>query len=118
MNTKVAVAFLLLNLGMRNHVVAQKAMGTTENPATITIQVLGAVNHPGKFTLSPNATILDALTSAGGQTDFAVLSQVQVHHQSLPNQPVIINVSSILKGTSKNYLLCDGDTIRFKQEVY
>jgi predicted Ser/Thr protein kinase len=43
---------------------------------TIQLTVHGAVARPGKYTLRPDATLLDALAAAGGWTDKAKLDEV------------------------------------------
>ena len=51
------------------------------DPATVEVQVLGAVNKPATYYVPPNgSSILNLLTQAGGPLPNAELSQVQVMH--------------------------------------
>lgn len=78
------------------------------------ISILGEVDHSGTFTMTPNMTILQALSDAGGFTPFAKLSDIYIlrmvngHEQKLP-----FNYKRVLKGANPRQvlLLRSGDTI-------
>ena len=48
---------------------------------SITVNVMGAVNRPGTFTLSAFATVFHALYMAGGPTEIGTLRSIKVYRQ-------------------------------------
>jgi competence protein ComEA len=58
-------------------------MPETANPEQITrIYIGGAVNHPGFYPLKPGDSIEDLIQAAGGNTDSADLSQIELYFPS------------------------------------
>jgi polysaccharide export outer membrane protein len=51
---------------------------SVEETRPISISVLGEVTHPGSYALADSATVLQALASAGGLTDFAATDRIFV----------------------------------------
>lgn len=76
--------------------------------------VLGESSRPGAFDLSPNMTVLDALSTAGGFTQFAKKTKIYVLRKEgdkLVRYP--FNYKDVLVGKhmEQNILLKNGDTI-------
>lgn len=98
-----------------------------ENPAvsvsvkavnSYNIYVLGEVNHPGKYPLKAYATVLQAISMAGGFSQFASENSMQVVRRVTKDgrtQEIRIPVQydSLLssKGAEFNFILRSGDTI-------
>lgn len=76
--------------------------------------VLGEVNHPGKFQLKDNVTVVDAITSAGGVTTRASSKTAYIIRGD-PKKPqrIPFNVNKFLKSAdmSQNMALLPGDVI-------
>ncbi len=99
-----------------------------ENPAvSVNVQevnsynifVLGEVNQPGKFPLKSYSTVLQAISMAGGFTQFAAENGIQVvrHQINKDGQSqeirIPVNYDSLLSedGAEYNFILHPGDTI-------
>jgi polysaccharide export outer membrane protein len=68
---------------------------------TITVYVTGEMNSPGAIEVTPNATLLQVIASAGGPTRFAAMSRVQLRRvdgRSGQETVLQINVQDILEG--------------------
>jgi polysaccharide export outer membrane protein len=78
------------------------------------VYVTGEVTRPGAFPLLPNMTVLQALTSAGGFTQFARTKKIYVL-RSESGRPVkhLFNYNDVVKGNRQedNIVLQPGDTI-------
>jgi polysaccharide export outer membrane protein len=78
------------------------------------VYVTGEVTRPGAFPLLPNMTVLQALTSAGGFTQFARTKKIYVL-RSESGKPVKhpFNYNDVVKGNRQedNIVLQPGDTI-------
>lgn len=78
------------------------------------VYVLGEVNRGGAFPLLPNMTVLQALSSAGGFTQFADLKNIYVLRTEGGKQVKYpFNYRDAIKGerTEQNIVLRPGDTI-------
>ncbi len=78
------------------------------------IYILGEVNRSGAFTLLPNMTVLQALSGAGGFTQFASLKEIYVLRTEGGKQVKYpFNYKEVVRGETprQNYLLKPGDTI-------
>ena len=78
------------------------------------IYIVGEVNHAGAFTLVPNMTVLEALSSAGGCSPFA--KQTKIYILRLESGQEVrrpFNFKEVLSGQrmEQNILLKAGDTI-------
>src|SRR2546430_298219 len=78
------------------------------------IYIVGEVNHAGAFTLVPNMTVLEALSSAGGCSPFA--KQTKIYILRLENGQEVrrpFNFKEVLSGQrmEQNFLLKASDTI-------
>ena len=76
--------------------------------------ILGEVNHAGAIPLLPGMTVLQALSNAGGFSEFANLKGIYVTR--IENGTPVkypFNYKKVIKGqdTSQNIILKPGDTI-------
>lgn len=93
---------------------APKAPTGPIEPATIDIYVLGEVSKPGKLTIEPGTTLLQAFSQMGGVTPFAATKRIQLRRSDSGSEKIYpMNYEAILAGTSRNGLtaLRDGDVI-------
>jgi len=78
------------------------------------IYVIGEVNHGGPFPLLPNMTVIQALASAGGFTQFANLKNIYVkRNEGGKEVRYPFNYKDVIKGrrTDQDIVLKPGDTI-------
>jgi polysaccharide export outer membrane protein len=76
--------------------------------------ILGEVGRPGAFTLLPNMTVLQALSSAGGFSQFADTKNIYVLRSENGKQVKLpFNYRDVVKGqrVEQNIVLKPGDTI-------
>ncbi|MFH1088521.1 MAG: helix-hairpin-helix domain-containing protein [Patescibacteria group bacterium] len=70
------------------------------NQPTITVDIAGAINQPGVYTLTDGQIVEDAITMAGGLADTADLTLMAK----------IINRAALIQNHSKIYIPIKGDT--------
>jgi polysaccharide export outer membrane protein len=78
------------------------------------VYVLGEVAHPGAVVLTPDMTVLQALTTAGGPTPYAKKSKMYVLRTDGGKQTKLpFNYKEVVKGlaTDQNVVLEPGDTL-------
>jgi polysaccharide export outer membrane protein len=77
------------------------------------IYVLGEVRSPGKYLVKSGTTFLQAITLAGGFTEFASKNKVMVRRKNNDNSEKIISIkyNDILSGLQNNVMMFPGDTI-------
>jgi len=75
--------------------------------------VIGEVNHPGPIALLPNMTALQALSTAGGPTQFANDKRAYLmRHEGEKDSTYPLNYRALLRGDMRgNIVLKSGDTI-------
>lgn len=83
-------------LGTNNAVNQTSQVKPTANSATatgkVTVDVKGAVNKPGVYTLPKTSRVQEAITAAGGQTNQADMRQVNLAKELMDQQMVYIPV--------------------------
>ena len=77
------------------------------------VYLLGEVTKPGPVEMSPGMTLLEAVASAGGVTDFANQKKVYIlRKENGAQQKIPVNYKVALKGNGDlNVVLKPGDTI-------
>jgi polysaccharide export outer membrane protein len=77
------------------------------------IYVLGEVRSPGKYLVKSGTTFLQAITLAGGFTEFASKNKVIVRRRNNDNSEKVISIKyrDILSGMQSNVMMFPGDTI-------
>jgi len=78
-----------------------------------TVSVIGAVNNPGNFDWYEGINLLEAISLAKGQTDFASLGAVKIFRGTTQQQKMlVVNMNNVLKGDLKNNLVLEpGDIV-------
>lgn len=84
-----------------------------------TVTILGQVQKPGSFPLSPGMTLLQAVSMAGGFTAIAQKSRVNLARiKDGKATTVVINVESIYQGSEEDIFLQSGDRIYVHERVF
>jgi len=88
----------------------------------ITVYIYGEVTSPGAIELkgNENATLLKAITKAGGPTDRANIRKIVVKSKDAKDQEKItkINLKDVLNGKKKDMVLEDGDVIVIPESFF
>lgn len=83
------------------------------------VTVLGQVQKPGSFPLSPGMTLLQALSMAGGFTAIAQKSRVNLARVKEGRaKTVVVNVEAIYEGSEEDIFLQSGDRIYVHERVF
>jgi polysaccharide export outer membrane protein len=90
--------------------------GTPRAPRTISVFFLGEINSQGAAALEPGTTFLQALSQAGGLTNFAATNRVQLRRTDpATGQMAVyeIDYRAMMRGSSaqSSITLADGDVI-------
>ncbi len=84
-----------------------------------TITLLGQVQKPGSFPLSPGMTLLQAISMAGGFTSIAQKSRVNLARLNEGKaETVVVDVERIYDGKSEDIFLQSGDRIYVHERVF
>jgi len=78
------------------------------------IYLLGEINHSGAYTLTPQMTVMQAISNAGGPTAFAHSTKIYVLRQENgKQQKIFFNFKAAIGGKSSqpDILLKPGDTV-------
>jgi polysaccharide export outer membrane protein len=78
------------------------------------VYLMGEINRPGAIPLVPNMTVLQAISTAGGLTQFANSSKIQILRTENGKQATyLFNYKNVIRGekTEQNILLKPGDSI-------
>ena len=78
------------------------------------IYVLGEVRSPGKYVVKTDTTFLQAVTLAGGFTEFASKNRIVIRRkegESLQESSMAVKYADVMAGRQSNVLLRPGDTI-------
>jgi len=104
-------------------VLAEKLKGFVDNPEVTVIVVesrsknfyiIGKVNRPGTYPLSPGMTVLQALSVAGGFAQWAHKDKIRIIRRSEGREEIFsINYDKVISGKNleQNILLEPNDTI-------
>jgi len=112
--SKVNVAALLRGDTSQNVALESGDTLTIPRRQMLRVYATGEVRNPGRVNLPLQATVLDALTAAGGLTTSARPSQAKVVRQKAGKlEPISVDISEILgKADSKqNLVLQEGDVL-------
>lgn len=83
------------------------------------ITVLGQVQKPGAFPLSPGLTLIQAISLAGGMTSIANKDRVNLTRRSKGgSRTVVLSVDAITEGRSPDVPLQAGDSIYIHERVF
>jgi polysaccharide biosynthesis/export protein len=103
-----------LREGLSKYLTSPQVTVTVTEINSRRVYLTGEVNHPGALPLLPNMTVLQALSSAGGFTQFAKLKSIYIMRTENGKQvrhP--FNYKEVVKGnlSEQNMLLQPGDVI-------
>lgn len=84
------------------------------------IFVLGQVKKAGNFPIRTTMSVIEAISHAGGFTDFADISNVVVTRKNDDGKEVryVINIKAIVNGDRKNFYLSPGDIIFVRERFF
>lgn len=83
------------------------------------VTLLGQVQRPGSFPLSPGMTLLQAISLSGGFTSIAKTDQVTLTRKaSSGTTTVVLDVEDIYEGRSQDIELQPGDRIFVRERVF
>jgi len=84
------------------------------------IFVLGQVKKSGNFPMRNRMSIIEAVSLAGGFTDFADINNVVVTRKDKENKEVrfVVNIRSIVNGQEENFYLQPGDIIFVRERFF
>jgi len=111
--TPIQLAVKIQN-GLKQYITDPRVTVTVTNVNSKRIFLMGEVARPGAYPLLPNMTVLQALSSAGGFTQFSNLKKIYVLRTDQGKQLKLpFNYKAAINGTSpeQNYMLKAGDTI-------
>ena len=100
--------------GLKKYITDPQVTVSLEQINSQRVYVTGEVTRPGAFPLLPNMTVLQALTSAGGFTQFAKLKGIYVLRMEDGKQVKhVFNYRDVINGkkSEENIQLQPGDTI-------
>lgn len=100
--------------GLKKYITDPQVTVSLEQINSQRVYVTGEVTRPGAFPLLPNMTVLQALTSAGGFTQFAKLKGIYVLRMEDGKQVKhLFNYRDVINGkkSEENIQLQPGDTI-------
>lgn len=103
-----------LEARLKPFIVAPAVVVAVEEIQPVRIAVLGEVAHPGVFVLEPGASVLQALATAGGTTEFADRERIFVIRKRLAKAPLTIRFSyARLVGNARAaaFTLATGDVV-------
>ena len=103
-----------LREGLKEYITDPQVTVTVSEINSRRIFVTGEVSRSGTFALLPNMTVLQALSSCGGFTQFANTKKIYLLRMEGAKQVKIpVNYKELIKGRKPeiNILLQDGDTI-------
>jgi polysaccharide biosynthesis/export protein len=103
-----------LREGLKEYITDPQVTVTVSEINSRRIFVTGEVSRSGTFALLPNMTVLQALSSCGGFTQFANTKKIYLLRMDGAKQLKIpVNYKELIKGRKPeiNILLQDGDTI-------
>lgn len=84
------------------------------------ITLLGEVQKPGSFPVSPGLTLIQAVSMAGGLTSIANKEQVRLTRMAKDGttNTVVLDISAITEGDAPDIPLQPGDRIYVKERIF
>lgn len=83
------------------------------------VTVLGQVQKPGSFPLTPGLTLIQAISSAGGFNSIAAGDQVNLTRKlKTGSKTVVVSIDAITDGEAQDIPLQAGDQIYVRERVF
>jgi len=99
---------------LKNFITAPEVTVIVNESLSRTVYIIGTVNEPGPYPLSPNMTVLQALSTAGGFTEWADTKNIQIVRRDGKKEVQLrFNYKKFISGKNleQNILLKPNDTI-------
>jgi len=118
--TPTQAASRVTELYSRDYLVNPKINVTLVNYGTRRFVVLGQVNRPGIFEMSPSGIdLLEAIAMAGGYTRIASPERITVRRQDASGDHIFkVNAKRFTKGKGGSFLVEPGDTITVGESIF
>ncbi len=99
---------------LKNFITVPEVTVIVNESLSRTVYIIGTVNEPGPYPLSPNMTVLQALSVAGGFTEWADTKNIQIVRRDGKKEVQLrFNYKKFISGKNleQNILLKPNDTI-------
>jgi polysaccharide biosynthesis/export protein len=103
----------LLEVRLKEFIVAPAVTVTVDEPQAMQVSVLGEVTRPAILTLDASSGVLQALAGAGGLTDFANKDRIFVYRRGTPAVRVRFTWDALSRGEGQAaaFVLKQGDVV-------
>jgi polysaccharide export outer membrane protein len=103
----------LLEVRLKEFIVAPAVTVTVEEAQATQVSVLGEVVRPAIVTLDAHAGVLEALAAGGGLTDFANRDRIYVYRRGTPAVRIRFTWETLSRGEGKGaaFVLKQGDVV-------
>jgi len=118
--TPTQAASRVTELYSRDYLVNPKINVTLLSYGTRHFVLLGQINHPGMFEMSPSGIdLLEAIAMAGGYTRIASPERITVRrHDASGDRIFKVNAKRFTKGKGGSFLVEPGDTITVGESIF
>ena len=102
-----------LEVELKPFVVSPRVTVNIDQAQAVLISTLGEITHVGSFALEPPAVLIEALSQAGGLTDYADKSRIFVMRSGSPPQRIRFTYEAIIhnEGGAAAFPLRTGDVL-------
>lgn len=102
-----------LDAKLKDYIKQPNVTVSLEEPAKLSVSVIGEVAHAGAFPLDSGAGVLQALAAAGGFTDYAHRDRIFVLRKRPPAARIRFTFKALEQGEGRaaSFTLRDGDTV-------
>lgn len=118
--TPTQAASKVTELYSRDYLVNPKINVTLVNYGSRRFTILGQINHPGIFEMSPDGIdLLEAVAMAGGYTRIAAPERITVRRHSASGDEILkVNAKRFTKGKGGGFRVEPGDTITVGESIF
>ena len=118
--TPTQAASRVTELYSRDYLVNPKINVTLINYGSRRFTILGQINRPGVFEMSPDGIdLLEAVAMAGGYTRIAAPERITVRRQSAGGDQIFkVNAKRFTKGKGGGFRVEPGDTITVAESIF
>lgn len=118
--TPTQAASKVTELYSRDYLVNPKINVTLVNYGSRRFTILGQINHPGVFEMSPDGIdLLEAVAIAGGYTRIAAPERITVRRRTASGDEIFkVNAKRFTKGKGGGFRVEPGDTITVGESIF